>query len=296
MPTFTVIITTYKRPSLLQRAINSVIVQSCNDFECIIINDEPGDNEVIQGMMNNLADSRFTLIKATANKGGNYCRNLGIEKAKGSYVAFLDDDDIWLPQKLEKHLKVHMDSCAHLVFSEYIERWDDNSKPDRLVYGAREAKDIVAAMLKGKFSIGTTSSVTIQKACIKQKLFDENLISFQDWDAWISIAIKQKDIIFTKIHQPLLYFVQHGADRTSTDIVKRRKGLEQILKKYSKFEHIKIFYVNELLNIEVLKANNIEANSFFKKAYLLGKFFLYPPFWINLYSLKRTGKFIFKDK
>jgi glycosyltransferase involved in cell wall biosynthesis len=292
MPVFSVIITTYKRPVLLQRALRSVVEQTFNDFECIVINDEPNDNAAVQNIVNSLNDDRFSLIPAMGNHGGNYCRNIGLVQSKGTYVAFLDDDDIWFTDKLQEHLKVHQATDADLVFSTYVSKWDNEDRSELFVPGVSEPENIIRSILNGDFSIGTTSSVTLKKSSVPGVLFDESLVSFQDWDAWLSIALKKPGALFKKIERPLLYFFHHEADRTSRDWKKRRKGLEQVFSKYQEFQDIRGFYNNELLNIYILKANATLTNPISKRAFLLYRFFLYPPFWLNLFAIKRVGKYI----
>jgi glycosyltransferase involved in cell wall biosynthesis len=296
MPAFTIIITTYKRPLLLQRALESVFKQTYTDYECIVVNDNPQDKVVIDKIVSAFNSTQFSAITVVNKSGANYCRNLGIGYSKGDYIAFLDDDDIWFPEKLAEHLKVHTQTNAGLVFSSYIKKWFEAGKPEIYVKGAADPLDIVTSMINGEFSIGTTSSVTLKKNNLPDKLFDESLASFQDWDAWLSIALKNGDVLFKKIDKPLLYFVQHSAERTSMNFSKRKQALDQILNKYQKFTGIRRFYNNELLNINILKADTVSSAGLIRKAYLLTKFFLYPPFWTNLYTLKRTGKYLLKDK
>lgn len=104
MPKVSVIIPTHNRPELIGRAIQSVLNQSYQDFEIIVIDD--GLKIRAESIIKEINDSRITYIHHDIEKGGAAARNTGIKVAKGEYIAFLDDDDEWLPDKLEKQAKV----------------------------------------------------------------------------------------------------------------------------------------------------------------------------------------------
>ncbi|MBY0538588.1 glycosyltransferase [Patescibacteria group bacterium] len=99
---FTIITPTYKRPSELMRAVQSVIAQSVPDWEMIIVNDNPGDGatEAIKAFY----DSRIHILENDSNRGVNYSRNRGLEKVSSQsvWVIFLDDDDTLAPEALAK--------------------------------------------------------------------------------------------------------------------------------------------------------------------------------------------------
>ena len=101
-----VIIPTHNRVDLLGRAIRSVQNQTYKNIEIIIVSD--GSTDGTDEFVNKLkyTDNRIQFYEYKPSKGSNVARNLGIEKSKGEYIAFLDDDDEWLPTKLEKQLEV----------------------------------------------------------------------------------------------------------------------------------------------------------------------------------------------
>ena len=107
-PEVSVVITTYKRPGKLGRAIKSVLDQSLEDWELIIVDDNNGDSpfraETEAFMATYLGDSRIRYIKHEKNSGAPAARNTGIKAAVGTYIALLDDDDEFESTKLEKQL------------------------------------------------------------------------------------------------------------------------------------------------------------------------------------------------
>ena len=99
-----VVIPTYNRKHLLQKAIASVLNQTYSNFELIVVDDCSTDST--EHFMKSLSDKRIRYIKHEKTKHASASRNTGIQLSKGEFIAFLDDDDRWLPTKLEKQLKL----------------------------------------------------------------------------------------------------------------------------------------------------------------------------------------------
>jgi glycosyltransferase involved in cell wall biosynthesis len=101
VPAFTVVIPTYGRPDFLTEAVASVLAQSFGDFECIVVDDASPDPVTLP------RDERLCLVRRESNGGPPAARNTGIAAARGDYVAFLDDDDVWRPSRLEQAIEAH---------------------------------------------------------------------------------------------------------------------------------------------------------------------------------------------
>jgi glycosyltransferase involved in cell wall biosynthesis len=109
--TVSVIIPTFNRAHLINRAIQSVLSQTYRDFELIIIDDASNDGteetaKKIISSNKSFHDPQIIYIKNRVRKGGSAARNIGIKLAKGKYIAFLDDDDEWLPTKLSEQVNI----------------------------------------------------------------------------------------------------------------------------------------------------------------------------------------------
>ncbi len=100
MPDVSVIIPIYDRSEFLCTAIASVLAQTLQDFEIIVVDDASADDT--QEVVGNLDDGRIRYIRHEINKGVAATRNTGVLNSKGKYIAFLDDDDEWFPEKLKK--------------------------------------------------------------------------------------------------------------------------------------------------------------------------------------------------
>ncbi len=99
-PLFSIILTTYNRSQFLPRAIGSVLQQTFTDFELIIVDDHSTDNT--QQVVAEFSDNKIIYIQQPRNQGVSAARNAGIQKAKGEYICFLDDDDEYLPEFLQE--------------------------------------------------------------------------------------------------------------------------------------------------------------------------------------------------
>lgn len=118
-PLVTAIITTHNRNNLVGRAIESVLNQTYENLECIVVDDA---SVVSAEVVCKNYPVEFIYIPKKESKGGNHARNVGIKAAKGEYVAFLDDDDYWLPTKIEKQVALILEKQCALVYS--------NAKPE----------------------------------------------------------------------------------------------------------------------------------------------------------------------
>jgi glycosyltransferase involved in cell wall biosynthesis len=111
---------TYNRQALLNWSIQSVLVQTLDDFELLIVDDASTDRtaEVLARKMS--SDRRIRVVRATANGGCNVARNLAIGRARGRYIAFLDDDDLFLPERLEQTVaRLEAEPELDVVFSHF---------------------------------------------------------------------------------------------------------------------------------------------------------------------------------
>jgi len=115
-PKVSVIIPTYNRANFLRSAIQSVLNQTFKDFEVIVVDDASTDNT--RQLIHEFVDDRICYIAHNKNRGGSASRNTGIESSKGKFIAFLDDDDMWMPTKLEKQLLlVNMNPEISVVYT-----------------------------------------------------------------------------------------------------------------------------------------------------------------------------------
>ena len=113
-PLVSAVITTHNRKDLLKRAIDSVFTQTYQPIELIVVDDASDDGTRDEFGAN--AKFQYIYVPQRESKGGNYARNLGIKASKGKYCAFLDDDDYWLPTKIEKQVQLIEQRNCDLVY------------------------------------------------------------------------------------------------------------------------------------------------------------------------------------
>jgi glycosyltransferase involved in cell wall biosynthesis len=249
---FSVIIPTYNRIKFLEKAIESVSSQTYPNYEIIVVNDNPAEKTQINSLITKFDKTK--VIHHTYSKGGNAARNSGILNSEGDLIAFLDDDDVWLPEKLAIHLKEHEKvSNAGLVFSDCLYVYNNKFVNDN-VYSPQVPSDIIDAMANARFCPATSSIVSIKRECVEKcGVFDESLVSFQDWDYWFRIAH-----MFQFVHIPtvLVHFRQHLGDRTSQNENKRRQGLNQICNKWREKINVSEFTKNSIISIYTKNSRN----------------------------------------
>src|SRR5688572_2235335 len=121
MPNVSVIIPTHNRAESVFNAVTSVIKQTLEDIEIIVVDDASNDNTA--EALARLRDKRIRFIRHEMNKGGAAARNTGILNCKSDYIAFLDDDDEWLPEKLAKQMAVLLASPPEVgcVYTGYFD-------------------------------------------------------------------------------------------------------------------------------------------------------------------------------
>jgi glycosyltransferase involved in cell wall biosynthesis len=249
---FSIIIPTYNRVDFLQKAITSVTQQTYQNYEIIVVNDNPGDKDSINALAATL--DKIKVIHHAETKGGNAARNSGILNSTGELIAFLDDDDLWLPGKLSMHLEEHKkNDNTGLVYSDCLYVFN-NSFIKNYVSSTRLPHNIIEAMGKAEFCPPTSSMVTITRECVnKCGLFDETLASLQDWDYWFRIG---HFFDFSHLPEVLVHFNQHLGDRTSQNEMRRREGLRQITDKWENEINISVFRQNLIRSIYYKNSRN----------------------------------------
>ncbi len=185
-PSISVIIPTYNRAETVKRAVESVLSQTYRNFELIVVDDGSTDNT--GKTLNSYAPHLRYLHQP--NRGVSAARNAGAREAAGEYVAFLDSDDEWKPEKLEKHIKYML--ANNFSVSQADEIWIRNGK--RLNKGKRHQKfegDIFLPSLS--LCLVTPSAVMMKKELFRDYGgFDENLPACEDYDLWLRMALNEK--------------------------------------------------------------------------------------------------------
>ena len=188
-PMVSVIVPTYNRLDRLRDALESILAQTHQDFEIIVTNDGGVDAECVVAAVN---DGRITSIKHDRNRGLAAARNTGIRAAKGKYIAYLDDDDRYLPD----HLETLVSFLEHNEYkAAYTDAWRVH---ERLENGCHieTGRDLLYSYDFNPANLLVSNYFPVlcvmhERSCIDEVgTFDEALFAHEDWDLWIRMATK----------------------------------------------------------------------------------------------------------
>ncbi len=230
----TAIITTCRRePEIVRRALMSVVSQTYPNIEIIIVDDSPDSFEQrdqVRAMAEEVSkntEKPIRYIRQPECRGACAARNTGIELSTGKYIAFLDDDDEWLPRKTEVQLSKMTSDDIALVYCDN-EKYYDKSGRTLEVIRPKHTEKVYERMFITNF-IGSTSFPLIRKSALQEiGGFDEKMQSAQDADVWIRLASRYKVAYADEI---LVRYHVHSGARISTNAEKKIKGLERIIEK-----------------------------------------------------------------
>ncbi|WP_035257699.1 glycosyltransferase family 2 protein [Desulfatirhabdium butyrativorans] len=229
MPKVSVIIPTYNRNRFLRRAIESVLQQRYADFELIVVDD--ASSEPVQDIVRCFDDPRIRLIRHETNKGEAEARNTGILNASGEYIAFLDDDDEWLADKLALQVE-KLETCPPKVggiYTGYIVI-DFSSGRELFTRIPFRKGDIYRDLLRRNV-IAAPSTVLLRRVCFETAgLFDGSVYYGVDHDLFLRIA---KHFHYDYLDVPLVkYHIHNGRMSDNPDIVV--KGLNALSRRYAR--------------------------------------------------------------
>lgn len=236
MTKVSVIIPTYNRAHFLAEAIQSVLDQTFTDFELIIVDDGSTDNT--EDIVMKFKDPRIRYINQE-NSGVSAARNTGIKASDGEYIAFLDSDDIWLPQNLDFKVKL-LDArpeiglvCSDAYFYDSYSgailgrRWHDRTFHGWVDDVLTATQEPVKEMFTRGCFITPQASVIRHSVFNQAGYFDESLQNHEDWDLFVRIA---RIFSIETIDIPLLKIRRHN-DSLSADWDKMYLGAVTVLNK-----------------------------------------------------------------
>jgi glycosyltransferase involved in cell wall biosynthesis len=228
-PKVSVIIPTKNRADYLSSAIQSVLDQTFGDFEIIVVDGASTDNT--REVIDKFDDQRIRYIREKKDKGASASRNIGIKHSRGRFIAFLDDDDRWMPSKLEKQLDLfNKNPDVGLVYTG-LWRFNDSGKTMGRARNLPSVRGNIYRKLFRANYVGGCSTVLVRRECLeKVGLFDENLPAAEDIDLWIRLAKHYK---FDYLKEALVLYRVHSKSITLNHRRAARAGT-LLYKKYSK--------------------------------------------------------------
>lgn len=223
-----VVITTYGRTfEFIQKSVESVLKQTYSHLEILLVDDNGAESSLgieLEEGLRLLRDSRISIIHHEKNQGACAARNTGISHSHGDYIAFLDDDDEWLPEKLTlQEAVLTQDPTIGLVYCNYyLQVGDQPMRPKR----KKNYNGYVFNELLYKNFIGSTSFVMIRRVVVEKcGPFNINMKSSQDYEYWLRIA---KQFKIFGLQQNLVIYHAHAGQRITTSVQNRIDGIEML--------------------------------------------------------------------
>lgn len=220
----------YNRIDLLRRAVRSVLRQTFSEFELLIVDD--GSTDDLAGAIESFEDPRVVLIRHEVNRGVAAARNTGIRNARGKYVAFLDSDDVWLPQKLQRQLQFMETAGSDIRLSctayKLIDRYD------RTVESRHSPARITQKQMAFGCRLSPGSTMIAERSLFETVgPMDETLIRLEDWDwllrsmAFSSVAVL--DDVLSFIYTRTDVWPSYDSVKASTEILRNKHFCEKRL-------------------------------------------------------------------
>lgn len=278
-----VIMPTYNRGYCIQRSVNSVLNQTYSNLELIIVDDCSTDNtESIIGAYNDL---RISYIKLKKNIGACAARNLGIQRARGKYIAFQDSDDEWLETKLEEQYIFLKKMNADMVFCSFYFFEQKKLFPQKHYTNSEVKKELL------KQNLISTQTIFSKREVFDKYKFDEKMPRFQDWDVVLRIV---QTYNISHLHKGLVNVYRQN-NSLSCDYRKAYKAVLRMIEKYknniySEKENLARIYC---MAGKMAFLSKNESRIWFYKAYKTDKKIKYLFMWILNNSL---GNVILKKK
>ncbi len=236
----------YKKKSFFLESVNSALNQTYQNIEIIIIYDDSDDSDLKYIYEVQKLDSRIKVIKNDYNIGAGLSRNIGILQSKGSYVAFLDCDDLWVKDKLERQLNFMENN--KILFS-HTSYYVINYK-NEIIKNKKAAKKTTFDNLLLDCQVGL-STVMLDKKLINDDCKFPNLKTKEDFVLWLKIS-KKTDLY--GIDLPLTKWRKLKDSLSSNSSQKMIDGFN-VYNKYMKFSYLKSLYFLMILSINFLKKN-----------------------------------------
>lgn len=226
MVKISVVIPAYNAESTIKETIESVRKQTFKDFELIVIDDGSTDKTV--EVVDSIKDSRIKLFSYSNGKLP-VARNRGIEKAKGEYIAFLDADDLWTNDKLEKQLaalETNLEAAVAYSRTSYID------EKGNFLYQGNPVSfngNVLRELLLTNFLINGSNPLIRKKAIDSVGMFDPLLKSSEDWDYYLRLAIKYP---FVAVPEYQILYRKSGNNMSSNVEIMKQTGYVVLKRTY----------------------------------------------------------------
>lgn len=230
-PKVSIVMPAYNAADTIAASIESVQAQTSTDWELLVVDD--GSKDDTAEIVRSFADDRITLT-TQENAGVSAARNRALEQARGKYVAFLDSDDLWLPEKLARQVEV-MDADPEVVlcYAEHRLFFDDPQTSFPHPYpDVADIADDHHRLIVWDY-IGTLTAMVRRDVLDQVGHFDTSLFGPEDWDLWLRVAARGK---IARINEPLALYRESASGISKAkdrQLAMERRVLEKAIKNYA---------------------------------------------------------------
>ncbi|MBI3589576.1 MAG: glycosyltransferase family 2 protein [Candidatus Liptonbacteria bacterium] len=281
MPKISAIITTWNRALMLHRAISSVLGQTFTEFELLILDNSSSDNTA--DVVKEFNDPRIYYIR---HAPGNisWARNLGVRESRGEFLAFLDDDDEWLPNKLEDQYQIFKEDKigkTGLVYGAYFHITAESGKIFETIFPKLRGHVYNYVISHRDTLTGSASNPLLRKsAVIKVGSYDENVTTGEDYEMFLRLS---KEFYFDYVKKPLVNIYVHQGYRLSYRLEDYLNTELTVYKKHHSFitshPRVHLLFLQIIAGKLIRLARPKEAREYLKKALAVKSF--HPRTWLQ---------------
>jgi glycosyltransferase involved in cell wall biosynthesis len=211
-----VIIPTYNRGQLAETAVRSALAQSWDPLEILVVDDASEDDTAAHVSRLAAGDNRVRLIRLDRNQGASAARNRGVEEAKHEFVAFLDSDNEFLPEKLSRQMPELLAAPAGTVsFTAYTAEGEDGAQPVTLPHWSSAPQAVIDQLMIG-CCVNTSTFVAERRLLLAEGRFRADLVCCEDHDLWLRLAAAGHPFIYES--QQLTSYRLHSGSLSADQI------------------------------------------------------------------------------
>ena len=261
-PLITIIIPLYNAEKYITETIESVINQTYQNWEMLVVDDYSTDScrDIVKRFENK--DSRIKLIESKSNFGGPARpRNVGLDNAKGEYIAFLDADDVWDKSKLKNQIFFLKENNIEFTSSDCILIDDVNDEIQlgllSRIYGKFIKKKTLCDVIKNNFIL--TSSVLIKKTLLKHFNEDKEYIAVEDFDMWLYVLGSNENIYKYQNEKLILYRVLENSVSNRKNILNQELKSNLVLASFllKHEEYLSSYLYRQFFHMSIKKIKRI---------------------------------------